>query len=91
LGEVIEEFNKTESITVSLDASDIKDIRLFPIVVRNFLTNCGDQDKITDFVSLPFLPYKTKLLLCVQITRTPIFVAANVLAKIMCGENLKLN
>jgi hypothetical protein len=36
------------------------------------------------------LPYKTKLLLCVQITQTPILVVAKD-EKIMCGENLKLN
>jgi uncharacterized protein YunC (DUF1805 family) len=37
------------------------------------------------------LPYKTKLLLSVQITRTPVLVVAKDLAKIMCGEKLKLN
>jgi hypothetical protein len=53
LGEVIEDLNKTKSITVSLDATNKKDIKLFPIVVRYVLSNCGVQDKITDFISLP--------------------------------------
>jgi hypothetical protein len=52
LGEVIEDLNKIKSITVSLDASNKKEIRLFPIVVQYFLTNCGVQNKIIDFISL---------------------------------------
>jgi hypothetical protein len=101
LGEVIEDLNKTKSATVSLDASNKKDIKLFPIVVQYFLPNCGYQDKIIGFISLPGetsnlqcamlkevtnLPYKPKLLLCVQITQMPVLVVAKHLAKIMCGE-----
>jgi hypothetical protein len=51
--EVIEDLNKTKSITASLDASSKQHIKLFPIVVQYFLPNCGIQDKITDFISLP--------------------------------------
>jgi hypothetical protein len=36
-GKVKEDLNKTKSIPVSLDASNKKDIKLFPIVVRYFL------------------------------------------------------
>jgi hypothetical protein len=74
--------------------------------VRYFLPNCGVQDKIIDFMPLhgetfdlqcamlkevTNLPYKIELELCVQITRTPVLVVSKDLAKIMCGENLKLN
>jgi hypothetical protein len=52
-GEVIEDLNKTKSITVSLDGSNKKDIKLFPIVVWYFLRNCGVQDIIIDLISLP--------------------------------------
>jgi hypothetical protein len=51
--EIIEDLNKTKRITVSLDASNIKDIKLFPIVVRHFLPNCNAQDKIIDLISFP--------------------------------------
>ena len=53
LDEVQQDLKKTQSITLSLDASNKKDIKLFPVVVRYFLPNCGVQDKIIDFVSLP--------------------------------------
>jgi hypothetical protein len=49
----MEDLNKTKSITISLDASNKKDIKLFPIVVRYFLPNWGVQDKIIDIISLP--------------------------------------
>jgi hypothetical protein len=52
LGEVIEDLNKTKSITASLDASHKKDIKLFPIFVQYFLPNYGVQDNILDFISL---------------------------------------
>ena len=51
--EVIEELHEVKSVTFSLDASNKKDIKLFPIVVRYFLPNRGIVDKIIDFVSLP--------------------------------------
>jgi hypothetical protein len=51
LGEVIEDSNKTKSITVSLDASKKKKTSNFPIVVQHFFPNCGVQDKIIDFIS----------------------------------------
>ena len=50
--EVIEDFHEAKSVTLSLDASNKKDIKLFPIVVRYFLPNCGIVDKIIDLVSL---------------------------------------
>ena len=51
--EVIEDLHEAKSVTLSLDASDKKDIKLFPIVVRYFLPNRGIVDKIIDLVSLP--------------------------------------
>ena len=50
--EVID-LHEAKSVTLSLDASNKKDIKLFPIVVRYFLPNRGIVDKIMDFVSLP--------------------------------------
>jgi hypothetical protein len=52
-GEVIEDLNKTKSITVSLDGPNEKDIKVFPIVMWYFLRNCGVQDIIIDLISLP--------------------------------------
>jgi hypothetical protein len=52
LVEVIEDLNKRKSITVSLGASDRKDIKFF-LIVPYFLSNCSVQDKITEFISLP--------------------------------------
>jgi hypothetical protein len=46
LGGVIKDLNETKSITISLDASNKKDIKLFPVVVRYFLPTCGVQVKI---------------------------------------------
>ena len=51
--EVIEELHEVKSVTLSLDASNKKDIKLFSIVVRYFLPNREIVDKIIDFVSLP--------------------------------------
>ena len=50
---VIEDLHEAKSVTHSLDASNKKDIKLFPIVVRYFLPNRGIVDKMIDFVSLP--------------------------------------
>ena len=50
--EVIEDSHEAKSVTLSLDPSNKKDIKLFPIVVRYFLPNGGVVDKIIDFVSL---------------------------------------
>ena len=50
---VIEDLHKSKGVTLSLDASNKKDIKLFPIVVRYFLPNRGIVDKITDFIALP--------------------------------------
>jgi hypothetical protein len=46
LGEVIEDLNKTKNIPANLDASDKKDIKLFPIVVRYFLPNVVFKTKL---------------------------------------------
>ena len=51
--EVIEELHEVKSVTLSLDASNKKDIKLFPIIVRYFLPNRETVNKIIDFVSLP--------------------------------------
>jgi hypothetical protein len=101
LGKVIEDLNKIKSITVGFDALNKKDMKLFPIVVRTFCQTvvfttklytgetsdlqCGALKEVTN------MPYKTKLLLGVQITRTPVLVVAKNLIKIMRGENLELN
>lgn len=53
LAKVREDLVKAQSITVSVDASNKKDIKLFPVVVRYFLPHCGIQDKIIDFIPLP--------------------------------------
>ena len=50
---VIEDLHEAKRVTLSLDASDKKDIKLFPIVVRYFLPIRGIVDKIIDLVSLP--------------------------------------
>ena len=50
--EVIEDLHEVKSVTLSLDASNKKDIKLFPIVKKYFLPNRGIVDKIIDFVSL---------------------------------------
>ena len=49
----VEDLREAKSVTFSLYASNKKDIKLFPIVVRYFLPNRGLVDKIIDFVSLP--------------------------------------
>ncbi|XP_062538709.1 uncharacterized protein LOC134206983 [Armigeres subalbatus] len=53
LQEVVEDLRKVNSVTISVDASNKKDIKLFPVVVRYFLPNRGVHDRILDFVSLP--------------------------------------
>ena len=51
--EVIEDLHEAKSVTLSLDASNNKDNKLFPIVVGYFLPNREIVDKIIDLVSLP--------------------------------------
>jgi hypothetical protein len=46
LGEVIEDLNKIKSITLSLDALNKKDIKLFPIVVQYILPNVVFKTKL---------------------------------------------
>jgi hypothetical protein len=75
--------------------------------VQYILPNCGIQDKIIDFISLPgetsdlqctmlkevtdkFALQNKIVALCADNTNTS-FGGCKNLAKIMCGENLKLN
>lgn len=51
--ELKEQLLKANFISVSMDASNRKDIKLVPIVVRYFNTNSGIQVKLLDFKSVP--------------------------------------
>ena len=75
-------------LTLSLDASNKKDIKLFPIVVRYFLPNRGIVDKIIDFVSLPG---KTSDLQCDMLKK--VIQKFNLRNKIvaLCADNTNTN
>jgi hypothetical protein len=88
LGEVIEDLNKTKSITVSLDASNKKDIKLFPIVVWYILPNYGVQDKITDFISIPG---ETSDLQCAMLKEVSDKFALQEKIVALCADNMNTN
>jgi hypothetical protein len=88
LSEVIEDFNKTKSITVSLDASNKKDIILSPIDVQYFLPNCGVQDKIIDFISLPS---ETSDLQCAMLKEVSDKFALQNKIVALCADNTNTN
>jgi hypothetical protein len=88
LGEVTEDLNKMKSITVNSDASNKKDIKLFPIVVRYFLPNCGVQDKIIDFISLPG---ETCDLQCAMLNEVSDKFALQNIIVALCADNTNTN
>lgn len=51
--ELVDDLKKTNFISVSMDASNRKDIKLVPIVVRYFSPITGIQVKLLDFKSVP--------------------------------------
>ena len=86
--EVIEDLHEAKSVTLSLDASNKKDIKLFPIVVRYFLPNREIVDKIIDFV---FLPGETSDLQCDMLKK--VIQKFNLRNKIvaLCPDNTNTN
>ena len=53
VGDLREELGKANFVTVIIDASNRKEIKLVPVVVRYFVPDIGVKVKLLEFKSLP--------------------------------------